>query len=82
MIIVVDSLDWIIKPDPKDIYLVATGDPANSYEPYTYSNGEYRKAGTDISELPQYGDSVSDMAAKLDIPTEELLEVYKSLLSK
>ena len=82
MIIVIDSLDRISKPDPKDTYLVATGDPTNLYEQYTYSNGEYHKVGTDVSELPEYGDSVSDMAASLGMSTEELLEVYKSIQFK
>lgn len=79
MIIVIDSLDNVIKPTPKDIYLVATGDPTKLYEQYTYSNGEYHKVGMDVSELPEYGDSVSDMADRLDMSTEELLEVYKSI---
>lgn len=82
MIIVVDSLDCTIKPNPEDIYLVTTGDPANPYEQYTYSNGEYHKVGIDVSELPEYGYSVNDMAANLDMSTEELLEVYKSIQSK
>lgn len=75
MIIVIDSLDSVIKPNPKDMYLVTTGDPANPYEQYTYSNGEYHKVGTDVVELPEYGDSVNDMAANLDMSTEELLDV-------
>jgi hypothetical protein len=82
MIIVIESLDSVIKPDPKDIYLVATGDPTNPYEQYVYSNGEYHKVGTDVSELPEYGDDVRTMAASLDMSTEELLEVFKSIQFK
>lgn len=81
MIIVIDSLDNVIKPDPNDTYLVATGDPTNLYEQYTYSDGKYHKVIMDVSELPEYGDDVRTMADNLGMSTEELIDVYKSIQS-